>query len=596
MSSLARIKKSIKEDGKTIPPTALGHRHKYYTEQLKTLQELMVKQSKGVETIVSERGRYDPEETFLIDGDGYHTFPNMRRDKRELKGASKARAEDLKRRREEWAASAEPLPPGMHAERVPVPFLIEQFPTGSVRGNVWTDEINDKIDSFGLNLPRAPFVWIFLGGINAGKTNLMAHALSFYAHHGAFQHIWYVSPIGLLDPTIASIQCIMPPTVKFEVFEAIPMDKIQWAKDQVIMQNMPLMRAAMVGKYKEAPDHSNRALRDLLPAPDLNAPMHDQWDNPLVHKTRLPNELLRRVERYPNSFFTPSVLRNLHNPYETDETAQKGIGLSLEDVPHPSTQQQRAELEKSSGPQAPLQDPMVLFPELVTMGSSNASSRDASLYDSATHRYWSARNPYQAMLYLDHSHFKAGKADAGVFREEGYRNFLLVCDDVNRLFKGAGLALANLLGPEIRHYHGSAFAAAQKSTMVPPIVRAQASYVSIAPTREHLELDRIRKDYGSNIPNFDRVFKYCTTPTDTMPNPFMFIDNTTVPPGVFKGFEEQINWDANVIEISKRNTKSAMQQDCQPGSSTQHQQRSTLSQPQYNRKPAGAPKVTRRPK
>jgi hypothetical protein len=49
-----------------------------------------------------------------------------------------------------------------------------------------------------------------------------------------------------------------------------------------------------------------------------------------------------------------------------------------------------------------------------------------------------------------------------------------------------------------------------------------------------------------------------------MPNPFMFIDNTTVPPGVFKGFEEQINWDANVIEISKRNTKSAMQPESQP--------------------------------
>lgn len=531
----------------------------------------MVKQSSGVNTIVGERGTYDPADTYVIDEDGYHTFPNLRRDKRTLSGPSKARSEELKRRREEWVASAEPLPPGMRSERVPVPFLIEQFPTAAVRGNVWTDEINDKIDSFGINLPRAPFVWIFLGGINAGKTNLMAHALSFYAHHGAFQHIWYVSPIGLLDPTIASIQCVMPPTVKFEVFESIPMDKIQWAKDQVIMQNMPLMRAAMAGKYKEAPDHSNRALRDLLPAPDLNAPLHDQWDNPLVHKTRLPNELLRRAERYPNTFFTPSVMRNLHNPYETIETKDRGIGLTLEDIDHPSTTQTLRESRNISGQEAPLRDPMVLFPELVTVGGDITGSqwaRDAALFDSPTHRYWTARNPYQAMLYLDHSHFKAGKADAGIFKEEGYRNFLLVCDDVNRLFKGAGLALANLLGPEIRHYHGSAFAAAQKSTMVPPIVRAQASYVSIAPTREHLELDRIRKDYGSNIPNFDRVFKYCTTPTDSMPNPFMFIDNTTVPPGVFKGFEEQINWDANVVEISKRNTKSAMERETPQQSAT----------------------------
>lgn len=537
--------------------------------KIKRLEELLHVQSKDVGRILDNRAKYNLKDILSVDEEGVHVFPHEFREKRQLTAKGKARAELLKQEQLEWAkAQTCILPPGMTAERLAQPFLIEQFPTFALRGNRWTDEINNALDDMDSIFPRAPFVWPFIGAINAGKTNAMAHVLTVYMHW-CFQNIWFVSPTGKLDPTIDTIASSVPPkgapnATKFTFFNSVPHDRIEQAAQAVIAQNTPAAETAARGKYKENPEAFHRATAALLPAPTLQAPHLDMLGNPVQHIGQLPNEFLS--PEMPAPLFHDSAFerRNTHKPFLSAKEQEVGYGIYSDDISKYSTTPWTKPLDRLQG--LGLEAPVRLG-KMVT-----ALKAPSSVFNSDLYTYWMAQNPYKETLNVDMADFVGGREHAGVFHTELYKNALLVLDDCNQIFgnKSQKNAIKSFI-TEIRHRHMCMMLGAQKSTLIPREVWAQTIAACIWGTRDERQRKRIQEDYGVNVPNFEWVFDYCTRPDpeNGMENPFLYINMATNPPKVYKCFTEEIKWDPNVVEIPKKLTQANAQARMQAQTATQ---------------------------
>ena len=540
-------------------PSHITEFKKLKKDKIKRLEELLHVQAKDVGRILDNRSRYNLKDVLSIDEDGVHIFPNEFREKRQLSGKSKARAELLKTELAEWAAQQScPLPPGMMAERIEHPFLIEQFPTFALRGNRWTDEINDALDNLDSIFPRAPFVWPFIGAINAGKTNAIAHVLTVMMHW-CFQNVWFVSPTGKLDPTIDTIAASVPPRdapnkTKFEFFSSVPHDRIEEAAQSVIAQNTPAAMTAARGKYHENPERFDRATVNLLPPPCIATPHLDLSGNPVQHGGQLPNEFLLPV--VADSFFLSEVFvgRQRKKPFLSEAEKEVGYGLTAKDAPEYSTRPWTKELQRLNP--WPLTEVTKLAP-IITAHTSAPSTYDANAY-----KYWLAKTPFKETLHVDLRDFEGGREHAGVFRKELYKNALLVLDDCNQIFgnKRQKNEIKSFI-TEIRHRHMCMILGAQKSTLIPREVWAQTIAACIWGTRDERQRKRIQEDYGVNVPNFEWVFDYCTRPDpeNGMENPFMYINLSTNPPKVYKCFTEEIKWSPDVLEVPKKMTQHSAQ-------------------------------------
>lgn len=557
-------------DDSQVEKTRAKHQRTVFLRNIKNMQSLLKFQASEVGRIVAERQHYDRDLVLVKDDEGFHVFPDGHRPHYEEHPSSKARKEYLQQELERYISTREDLPPGMYVEPIDNPLHIEQFPTFAVDGTSWTREINEQLDILGLEIPRAPFVLLVIGGINAGKSNLVAHLLMIYSHYCNIQNIMYVNPLGRLDPTVVNIQAAMPPKIKFEVFTSLPSDWLHWCAEEVVKQHAPMMSAASVGLFKKGRDHATEIVQTLLPPPDLNHPYTDIFGNPLIHTARLPNDLMAPRDDKPLLFFTAGMKRAYHSQSpRKDDT--KPIGYSL-DTSHYDNAQDIAGLVKHyrslTETHISKTDPDKFNVEFASKVRATTDDPDFDLYDPTLEHYRMKINPFAQVLSIDQSNFVAGKENAGVFKDKIFRNGILVADDVNTLFKGVDLSAITNLITEIRHHRLMAIISGQKTTLFPPIVRAQASYACIWATRDKLQLEAMKKDFGPDIPNFERVFKYCTTPTVDVKNPFLYINKTTSPPRVFKCFTEEIKWDANTVEVPSKNTLSSMQHQQHDASSS----------------------------
>lgn len=524
--------------------------------KLKKLQDLLVEQSADVSRIVRDRRPYSRDEVIVQSEKGIEIFPDAYRESRPETEHSRRNKERHTKFREEWLASRPDLPPGMWSDRYENPFIITQFPNFSLRGNRWTDAINEELDKLDSPLPRAPYVALFVGAINAGKTTVMSNWITLMAHTG-FQNILYVTPMGILDPTVPSLQASMPPrdaphNCNFELYDSIPVDRIEDFVTKVKSQNSAAVNAALVGRYKESPTGHNLALSHLLLPPGLKTPNHDVSGNPLTHRGSLPNNLLVRPKSH--QLLDKMSARSKELPFESKDDRDIGYGLLPKDVSYNS----QAWVPAVSTFYGIPKSSELVIPDLIT----STDKANFSAYDNDLMTYWHAMNPYKETLSMDQSNFKAGHAHSGLFKDNLYNNALLVVNDANQIFASrAQKRVLKLFVTEIRHRHMCMMIDVQKATMVSRDVWAQTSAVCIWETKEETQLKRLEEDYGK-IPNFRKVLAYCTTPDpeNGMDYPFMYINLQTVPPTVMKCFTEQIKWDANVPEYPKHDTLSSRQE------------------------------------
>lgn len=540
-------------------PTRISAFIKMKQAKLERLEQLLKKQAKDVGRIIDNRSKYDISDVLTRDEDGVHVFPKEYREKPVLSSKGKIRKEMEDQRRLEWAhAHTYDLPPGMTSERVAAPFLIEQFPTFTIRGNAWIDPINQALDELDSILPRAPFVLACIGGINAGKTNVIAHMLTIYMHY-CFQNVWFVSPTGKLDPTIDTIACSRPPKdsehkCNFKFFNSVPHDLIEEAANSVIAQNTPATDTGARGKYHEVPEQHQLATARLLPPPSLSTPSIDIFGNPLMHTGLFPNELsLKPNALGENSYVMKSFSeRNTRNPFMTNVEKEIGYGITKSDVSEYSSKPWLCPLRNLNGF---VMDDVLQMSRMITAYEETPSTFNPFVYD-----YWLGHTPFKETLTIDRSEFVAGREHAGVFKNEPYKNALLVIDDCNQIFgnKSQKAAIKAFI-TEIRHRHMCLILGAQKSTLIPRDIWAQTIAACIWGTREERQRRRIQEDYGANIPNFEWVFDYCTRPDPEqgLDNPFMYVNLASNPPRVYKCFTEEITWDPNVVEVPKKMSASA---------------------------------------
>ena len=398
------------------------------------------------------------------------------------------------------------LPPGFTVTPIPTPILLGGFPNGMFDPQEWAKKLNDKLAACKLDyLPNFPFVTLVMGGINTGKTNMIATLSTFYISYAEVQNLTIISQTADTDPTYTTLKHQSAPHTKIDLLREVPIELMEKDYHAISSEFGPLLRTGSVNKYKT--QEIMEGIVDLQLPSSIHHPRTDPDGAVRSFGVKIPDHLQETSEK--NDALLPFYCRT-----------KKGVSDDLDHYLPTSNMKKLADKPDKYVPSASCGlEHWVLQANLNPMADVLANQRENI-----------AIRGRQGYTHL---------------REKKFENRVLVFDDPAKYLRRGGNAMESYVSTwitELRHRHHSVIFGIQKTTMVPPVIRGQATCVFMWRSRSKTEMKWFIEEYGSRVPNFEELYEWAMMPTPSLPRPFLIIRLDTVPARIFRGFEHEIMW------------------------------------------------------
>lgn len=388
-----------------------------------------------------------------------------------------------------------------------------------VDGNAWSSKVNEHLDTISDAIPKAPFIWVFIGGIAKGKTTTIMQLLQLYSHPKAFKNCHIFSNAMILDPIPLSVMANRHPDTNIQIHTVAEAPSvISPLVARIRERYAKYLQIAKVGRFRKQ-DKNSLAEHMLQP---WDHPYHPYTDDSGIHHgraVRLPNynsgamahldPLTKNILLGRTCMETLPIPRNAFWVNHGSWVPNRFMGAheNLED---------RGVLSQQPG-SLPLHAPHLAlnpFNELSPRRVQYQTLMESVIEDALQNpdsRAKQAKTAVWRTLVNDPSSAKR--------MDDEPDPTLLIFDDCAYAFSGGTkLSLTEWL-PQIRHGNCCAIFIFHQVTSVPTIFRTIATHLGLFHIDNANEFERLKKEWGGAVPDFEGVYHAATVPVDTPEGP-----------------------------------------------------------------------------
>lgn len=497
----------------SIPPsTPSPSKRKPYTtplqERKKTLAGLVREHVEFLKELRGSRTPYSVENVLKLDDEGqYHIIGSE-------PGEPKKPPPNTKYPKLYELPDSVPLPPGVVAERVEHPLVIDKFPFVVKPPDQWAQDINKRMADAGLDyLPALPFVALVVASINSGKSNLVAHWLSALINIGRPQNVTMCAKTAHLDPLLSSIIHRKPPEgVHVSLWTHNPLRLAQEDMAAVSHQLLPQLEAVREGKFRS--DKLKRFDQLFYPDASLQHPFLDEEGKRLPYEPIFPEHLMQRQ-------FNPMLqtLRTLEDHMYSHKNNM--LPIHAKHTPAKSW----AAIKHADVQTALLNPGEFRMPEDAPMGARMA--------------LWNS-NPLRTAANIAERPISFPQFQTRKLLKEPFNGRVMFIEDGVGTFDADPAAWEEFVSI-IRHMRNSFVVCIQKLTKLKTMIRAQCTDLFLFPMQSGRERFKIIEEFSGSVPDFEAIWDYCCTPTKSMPKPFMYMSfRDGHIPRIMKCFTERV--------------------------------------------------------
>ena len=403
-------------------------------------------------------------------------------------------------------AAKERAAKGFKIKKVKKEIALGTITNPLVDNTAWTKPMNDHLETLSDILPRIPFVLLLFAMINSGKTTIVAQLVQIYCSRHLFKEVYIFSPTAITDPTLLTIQAQRDPECVIHLATAPDFQMFKDKADEVKALYLPYERLAMVGKYKKKED---RTLFKELQR-EFDNPAHPYLNADGTSHGRVP--VLQRHPEFKK--------KTGHVPLLTSTKSDQAVNI-------------KTRVMKARGRfPAKYQRVIDMVADITTRSHKELDSevRQAGprIADGDIVNYPAQLNLERpSLIEAQHQAIQSEILHTNPLKYEKMRNAkptLIVYDDSSETFHGPAARFIRGWITTIRHSMMSLILVAHKLSVVPTIVRANATHVIISRNKNPREIEALENEYGSLFEDFPGLLEAATSEVEGRPKDFLFID------------------------------------------------------------------------
>lgn len=384
---------------------------------------------------------------------------------------------------------------GFKLKRFEKPVIIGPVDEKTYDTTAWADDINKELEKLTDAVPRAPFVWLLVGGIGKGKTTLLNNILKIYEPF--VKEFYIISPTLKRDSTLQELMFNRIPGFKIKVDSKPDIAYLQAKSLEVDLELSDAYKEAEMGRFQSA--KAKTYFRHLQQ--DFHNPRH-----PYVNEEGRHHGEMLRLPNYSSSMEHLSTLgrRSRLGAFEPASLKRGGKGYtSLSQQLLGSKNKLKALKDKAWTGKTLDTDAVTPLEHALTLNVEEPDMRALQV------RQQMERNKDMV---------------PGASKDLGdRRGFGLIIDDGAKVFEGPDKLLFERLVSQTRHSRMLMWIGIQQTSSTPRMPRTCATDVTLFSANNEKELKLIEEEFGGNVQNFRSAYYAATAPIGDCTRDFMHI-------------------------------------------------------------------------